>query len=279
LYVLNARDRSLIGSRLVSVGNATVDEAYERIRTVVSNDNEAGVWLWSPVYFIMPEVLLGFGFIEDVAQPNFVLEQPDGRQITYNPPSLTSSAYDRWNSGWIIGYPMQPTPLFQSNPGENFWYRYLEDSDTVYIQYNSVVATTQSGESLSSFSREIAELVESEPVERVVVDLRHNGGGNNRTYTPLLSLLRSEAVNQPGKLFVITGRFTFSAAMNFASDMEQQTEALFVGEPTGSRPNHLQDSTADDTREWIEPDIPVLLTSADFFARRDPVLEAILDYE
>jgi hypothetical protein len=89
--------------------------------------------------------------------------------------------------------------------------------------------------------------------------------------------------------------------MNFASDLEQNTEVLFVGEPTGSRPNHygdsvpftlpnsglvvnvspqyLQDSTPDDTRPWIEPDIPVELSSDDYFNGHDPALEAILSYE
>src|SRR6267143_154269 len=50
------------------------------------------------------------------------------------------------------------------------------------------------------------------------------------------SKLRSSTAK--GHLFVITGRLTFSAAMNLASRLEHETHATFVGEPTGSRPNH-----------------------------------------
>lgn len=299
VYVIDARDRALIGARLVQVGSATVEEAYEKVIPVISTDNDMGFALWAPLHYLMPEVLQAVGIIEDPTEPNFVLEQPDGELITYNPTAMSANAYMSWSQDWYVGLPADSEPLYLTNRNENFWYDYLEETQTLYIQYNMVVGNSN-GMSISRFAEEIEAFIATNDVQKVVVDLRHNGGGNNMTYGSLLALLRSEAVNQPGRLFVITGRFTFSAAMNFVSDMEQTTEALFVGEPTGSRPNHygdsvpftlpnsrvvvnvapqyLQDSTPDDTRPWVEPDIPVVLSSADFFAQRDPVLEAILSY-
>ena len=44
---------------------------------------------------------------------------------------------------------------------------------------------------------------------------------------------------QPGKLFVIVGRTTFSAAMCGATQIERYTKAIMVGEPTGSSPNFI----------------------------------------
>ena len=49
-------------------------------------------------------------------------------------------------------------------------------------------------------------------------------------------------VNQPGKLFTIIGRQTFSAAMNCVNRMKLNTDTLFVGEPTGSSPNMYGDN-------------------------------------
>ena len=40
----------------------------------------------------------------------------------------------------------------------------------------------------------------------------------------------------PGGLFVIIGRRTFSAAQNFSTYLDFHTNAIFVGEPTGSCP-------------------------------------------
>jgi hypothetical protein len=99
------------------------------------------------------------------------------------------------------------------------------------------------------------------------------------------------------RIFVIAGRNTYSAGQNFVNEVERSTDAVFVGEPTGSRPNMIgenttvvlpysgvtasissrmfQDSHAQDDRIWIAPHVPVVLTSADYFANRDPVLEAV----
>jgi hypothetical protein len=53
-------------------------------------------------------------------------------------------------------------------------------------------------------------------------------------------LIRCDTINQWGKLFVVIGRRTFSAAMNLAVDLERHTRALFVGEPTGGAPQPLR---------------------------------------
>ena len=102
------------------------------------------------------------------------------------------------------------------------------------------------------------------------------------------------------RLILLVGRNTYSAAQNFINDVERMTSALFVGEPSSSRPNfvgedteillpysglagsigsrYFQDSDPLDVRIWIPPDIPVSLSSADYFGNRDPVLAAALRY-
>jgi tetratricopeptide (TPR) repeat protein len=82
--------------------------------------------------------------------------------------------------------------------------------------------------------------------------------------------------------------------------MEKYTNAIFVGEPTGARPNHYgdaarivlphsgltvrastlwwQDVDPRDTRPWTPPQISAALTSADYRAARDPALRAALTY-
>jgi hypothetical protein len=115
---------------------------------------------------------------------------------------------------------------------------------------------------------------------------------------PLLeALIRHDRINRPGGLFVIIGRGTFSAAQNTVNLLEAYTRATFVGEPTGSRPNFVGESTfivmpysklrvycssrywqhvvSTDRREWVPPQIAAELSSADFAANRDPCLEAI----
>jgi len=141
--------------------------------------------------------------------------------------------------------------------------------------------------------------IEDHPVDQVVVDLRHNFGGNNGLNLALIHMLiRCTKTRDPGTLFAIVGRQTFSAAMMFSVDLEKHTHVIFVGEPTGSSPNHYGDSrklqlpntgitvrvstlywqysNPHDERPWIEPTMPAPVSSQDFLSGRDPALEAIL---
>jgi hypothetical protein len=129
--------------------------------------------------------------------------------------------------------------------------------------------------------------------------MRWNNGGNTFLSQPLLhGLIANKKINQRGKLFVIIGRRTFSAAQNTATFIERHTKATFVGEPTGSSPNFIgeetpfilpynkvlvnvsdlywQSSWPMDYRTWIAPQIYAPPTFALYRVNRDPALEAIL---
>ena len=133
----------------------------------------------------------------------------------------------------------------------------------------------------------------------MVVDVRLNPGGDNHTYAPLLAVLRSKAVNRPGRLVVLISRSTFSAAENFITDLERRTRAVFVGETSGGSPNLYGDVTGVElpaaglnvdiaTRYWQKSFArrharrdraqarPCALSSTAFFRGGDPVLAAAL---
>jgi hypothetical protein len=302
LYVVSAEEpyAGLAGSRVVQIGRLSVEEAYAAVAPLVPHDNDMTVALLAPVYLNVPEVLLALGIIDEAAKPGFVLEQPDGTRTTLDVAPISSEPYRDWLSTHLVlaGMPGAPEPLWLSRKNEEFfWYTHLEDSNTLYIQYNLVMDATQSGQTIEAFAKEVDAFATEHAVDRTIVDVRHNLGGGN--FAPLAQVLADNpGVNQAGRLYVLTGRQTFSAAMQFLVELEKTTDAVLVGEPTGGSPNfysqqntsvlwnsatqvlismhYSQNSTADDTRAWIEPDIPVAFTSADYFGGRDPVLEAAL---
>ena len=53
--------------------------------------------------------------------------------------------------------------------------------------------------------------------------------------------LRTERLNQRGRLFVLIGTDTFSAAMSNAAQFRTTTNATLVGQPIGERPNSYQE--------------------------------------
>ncbi|MEM7454115.1 MAG: peptidase S41, partial [Planctomycetota bacterium] len=105
-------------------------------------------------------------------------------------------------------------------------------------------------------------------------------------------------LNEHGRLFVIVGRGTFSSGLWAAYDMKK-TNAVFVGEPTGGKPNHLGEVKSVQlpssgltlyysTRDWVflqdedpaalEPEVRVEFLSSDYFAGKDAALEAVFEF-
>jgi Peptidase family S41 len=294
-YVIQASDRSLVGSRVIAVAGTPIADVEARLRPLVTRDNESSLAFGLPFYLVSAEALRGLGITPSVEAAPFTVVTGAGavREVTLT--SLTAPEYQRAVpfSSFIPapqGMPRRRQPLYQRLSRGRYGITPLQRGRAVYVVYNQ---TTYPG----LIPRRLLRLARKPRVRRVVVDLRLNGGGDNTSYGPLLAALRSRAVNRPGKLVVLTSRVTFSAAGNFAADIDRSTHARFVGEPTGGAPNNYGDSqeirlpslgvsvftptqwveaVPGDPRLAVEPDVAVPLTAADYFAGRDRVLARAL---
>jgi hypothetical protein len=196
-----------------------------------------------------------------------------------------------------------PEPLWLANsPDTTFSLRYLPASHALYVQLNQV--QPNAGQSFEEYGQRLLAAVDSAPpdqrVDRMVLDLRLNRGGNGDLLRPLVRAIIQSRTDAPGRLLVLTGRSTFSAAQFLVDHLERWTSAVFVGEPTGSKGRMYGDSrrftlpnsgiTARvsiyywqmwspwDTRDATAPQVGANLSMADYRANRDPALEAALRY-
>jgi len=128
----------------------------------------------------------------------------------------------------------------------------LKADNIYYVQYNQCASReyplqgyTGKPEDLPSFTefkQKILDNINKYDFDKVVFDLRFNGGGNSQPGTELVTELATIGkINQKGKLFVIVGRKTFSSAVINAMDFKNTTQAIFVGEETEGKPNHFGD--------------------------------------
>jgi hypothetical protein len=282
----------LVGSRVTAIGGHPIDDVLRLVEPLAPRDNPSNLLAYGPLYLRVSELLTGLGVIDSSGPATFSLVDQKGatRDVTIEPISVEDDV--AWNSQQPHRLPPTDAPWL-SDQAKPLWWTYLSASRTLFVQYNSVEA------GIDSIADEILVRAKKNDVARIVVDLRHNGGGDNTTMGHFEDVLRDPAINRPGRLVVLIGRITFSAAANFATDLEQATAATFAGEAMGGSPNlygdarevalpyggqsvyiasrYWQRSTADDRRLTIEPDIPATLSSADYFAGRDPVLQAVLD--
>lgn len=297
----------LVGARVIKIGDATAEEAVARARGIVGHDNEMGVRFFAPHLLAMPEVLHALGLSRDAESAEFTVEKAGRRQTltlrASGPADLLPPDTDlTWlpKEGWVDmrDAATAPAPLWLKDPRDKFWFEYLAGPKVVYAQINQV--GNKETESLADFSRRLLAFVESNPVEKLVLDLRLNRGGNGTLLRPLeIGLIKSK-VNQPGRLFLLIGRSTWSASQFLLNRVEKYTNALFVGEPSGSKGNvygdsrritlpnsqitvrvsvyYWQDWEPWDTRLWTAPHLTAELSAADYAANRDPALSAILSY-
>jgi hypothetical protein len=190
------------------------------------------------------------------------------------------------------------SPLWRRNPDRPYWMEYVADSRMLYVSYRGVIDAPPP--SNQQFWRAVFGMADSVPVDRLVIDLRENTGGNSFYNRQVIrGIVARPALDRPDKLFVLISGKTFSAAMNLTQDLEQWTNATFLGTPTGNATLFFGDHESmplpksgievnvstlpwypadpKDHREAKAPNWYTPFSSSDYLSGRDPAIAAILD--
>ena len=235
--------RQLIGAQVLSVDGHPIDEVLAAVEPLISRDNDQQVTWLGPEVLRWTPLIHALGLTGDPGQAALTVRFPDQTTGTVAVESVAdphTSLTDPRPAGWIslpdtVGAPM---PLYLRNSDTPYWFEYLPAEDVVYFQFNGV--GDQPLEPIAAFCERLFTFIDNHQVSKLVIDLRWNGGGNTYLVQPLLHrLIGCTKINQRGCLYVIIGRGTFSAAQNTATAIERETNAIFVGEPSGSRPNFI----------------------------------------
>jgi len=308
LYVRAADEEhaDIVGARVLYISGVPVDAAYQSVRNIIGRDNEMDAKYFAAQLLAIPEILYGLNLSSDPEKATFVVQAGRQQKIVRLAPAgpaelIPPDTDTTWmpRSGWVDARDTarSPTPLWLKDPLNKYWFEYLKDSKTVYVQLNQV--GNKDDETLEAFCKRLFAFVDSNPAERFVLDLRLNRGGNGALNRPLLLGIIRSKVDQRGKLFTIVGRSTWSAAQFLVNDLERFTNTIFVGEPTGGKINSYGDSRKitlpnsgitvrvsslwwqqdeRDARQWTAPDIAANLTFDAYRNNIDPAMKAILNY-
>lgn len=290
-----AAHAELPGSKVVAIDGRATAEAVAALTPLISRDNPLWILRMLPAYLRCPGYLAAAGLATDPAAPlRLTLAGGARREVTLSAERPDSSA--RWVAA--DRDTRAPLPLTRRLPGP-YAFADLDDS-TVFARIQAIV-NEPGRETLAEFAARLFAHIDSLRSPRLVIDLRGNGGGNGYLNQPIVhGILARPALDRTGQLFAIVDRGTFSAAAMLACDLERETHALFVGEPTGSAPDSPGDpahvklpgsglvarvssvlwngSDPRDPRAYIAPDLPAVPAFADWLAHRDPALAAIAAY-
>jgi hypothetical protein len=293
LYVVAAKGAALplLGGRVTEIGGRKIDALLRDFAGVQASGNRAWPANWTPVGMAVPGFLIGLGAAPGLdADTRYEVAFADGRRVIAN---VRASADGHEG---LTDLSRKPRPLKPFGDGAENYAAEIEDGRALAIVIGAM--EDEPKKTMRAFSMEAIMAVNRTKADRLIIDLRDNGGGNNMLAEPLRRTIVKSRFNRLGALYVLIAPQTFSAAQNFATRLERETEAIFVGEPTGGAPNHFgdakfatapqsgipyiistlrwQDSPPFDDRDWILPDLPAPPAIADFVAGKDAALAAAL---
>ena len=283
--------KEFLKAKVLRIGTAEINRLESKIPSLIPCDNHATRQQFIDYQFNTYEFLVALG-CKTKGDSITISVELDGQQKELE---LEAKPFKEiQNTNWAFA---QNGPNFGPRDRMDFWNNYLKDSKTLYFKYNRC----QNPKGFQKLVAGTTGFVAQNEVNKFVVDLRDNSGGNSEVFKPLLSYLESSPkFNGRKNLFLIVGRTTFSSAMLNAIQLKKQTDVTIIGESTSGKPNHFGDiksfrlpktnveifySTkqfrmlANANPNTLVPDLEIPLKSSDWFEGKDSFLNAIIHYE
>ncbi len=294
IFVLNTTPeyRDLLEARITAVEGKPILDVMNLIATIVPHENAAQVKVKGLIYLSSPEILHGLGITPRADSIKLTAARPDGREVAVELKPIEMSQ----RPAWITAPPNDAdAPLYRRNQRLFYWFEYLPAGRTLYLKYNS--CREMPGKPFADFARQAFAAFDERGAEKLIVDVRNNGGGDSSIFRPVLDeITKRPALRTKGRVIVIVGRQTFSSAILNALELRKEAGAVIAGEPTGGKPNHFGEvqsftlphsgltvsysiqyfKEVEGDPDSIEPDILAEPTFADYKAGRDAVLDRLL---
>jgi hypothetical protein len=283
-----------IGTHVVSIGSMTPQQAEAAAAPYIAYENETGLHQRSPQFMRLAELLHHLKLDNPDGSVNLTLAKPGAEPFTL----AVRPSFGKITLVTAFDALSIPTPLYRKNPDSFYWYEYLPESQTLYIQYNQCENDPKL--SFADFTRQMFAAVDSQSVQRTVLDIQSNGGGDSRVIHPLESALKARPkLSGHGRLYVLMGPATFSSGLYAAVDFRDDLHAILVGEPLGENldtygevksfklPNSGLEIffstkffrfTKGTGSAPLAPDVLVTRSLEDYLAGRDPVLDAAIHH-
>ncbi|MBN1064723.1 S41 family peptidase [Clostridium botulinum] len=280
------------GKKLVSINGYSINELKEKLEPFISKDNEAISKNQFSVLLKCVEVLKLSGIVKE-DNATFTFEGSSNADVMIKPVTMeeymnitTLSSDEEFKNRF---------PISKQNSNDNYWFKYIEEENTMYVKYNSCMEMKEY--SFSNFTKDVFNVIDTKNATKLVVDLRDNGGGNSRVFETFLDEIKKrENINKEGNLYAIIGRRTFSSAVLNAMSLRNETNATLIGEPTGGKPNHFGEvktihlsnvnidvnyssnyfKTSDEDTDSIYPDVEINLKAESFFNGQDDFFDYVI---
>ena len=243
LYVIKAKKgfEQFLGKKVVSICDKSIDELIETLDYYKSG-NKSWIENLSPYFLASPDFFeaANLSSTSDSVKYEFIDTEDSFSRYFY--PIENGDQSDEFSS-WRDLSPVStiktdtvdwkhllnglPLPRYLSYLNDEYHVAYIDTLSTMYIQIN----TSNNSE---GFNQSIKNCFDSNVVQHLIIDLRFNSGGD---YTKLASFSKTIPEKINGKIYIITGKATFSAGICVAARLKyfSKDRAEIIGQNSGDR--------------------------------------------
>ena len=248
-FVVRTRqvDADLLGARLLAID----DLPMQRLREL-AHSLTGGLPAWrdrnTPLFLESPQQLhaLGASTASDGARYRFesaggaiierrlLAEPPDAQRPRADTQRLLLPEVGTGVSDWVGLLPLAQAPWSLRDAEKRFRWRHDAELNALVVDLR--LTTNTQTQKIADFIGAVNIALQELKPRNLVLDLRQNGGGD---LTRARDFAQSLPAAVPGRLFVLTSPWTFSAAISTAAYLKQAapTRVSIVGEAVGDRPH------------------------------------------
>ncbi|MBU5227173.1 hypothetical protein KQI36_11025 [Clostridium senegalense] len=226
-------NEDILGKKLIAVNGIPLNKVLEKVNTLVSYENNQ--WAKATNFFVITYYpVLKFLNITDEEKCDFTFEDNNGKNVTKNlNVVLYKDLYDKNSRIKLLSEEVRQKLIKNQKPegqDDAYWFKFVEKDKIFYFQYNQCLDSN-----FDTFLESLIKEINSneENMDKFVVDLRKNTGGDSRFMSRIITALNRDTKIKDKKVFALIGKETFSSGCMAATDLKFQLNAKLVGEETG----------------------------------------------
>ena len=224
---------ALLGGTLTHINGHPIGEIKPAIADIAQYvENQQSLTQRIVQYARYADILRALAFIEKTDTTNFVISL-NGESTTV---SLNANESIPDLSTFV---PLTPViNRVKQSDIDGLWFGDAHDHQTIYIKF----VHYPSYEQMESFGSELLNHINRYQSQRLIIDMRGNGGGDLFVGLGLAYVLNlADSVDWLNGVYTLIDNDTFSAATINATQYRQLLNARIIGQTSGSNPTGFQD--------------------------------------
>lgn len=294
--MISRKHEDLLYTRLCAINGIPVEELTERIGSIAFYENEHALISQmgcSSMGYLTYAFALEAAGISELGDTAATYTLMDAQGATYdiklNPGRLSTMILSGTSLHEVYSVP------FTDYDSEIYWYTTELAESTLYVRLNAFALEEE--DTYADFARQLTLVGNStEYFEKIIVDLRFNGGGIQAE--GWIAIINALSRMECGAFYVLYNRDSYSCSMLFGSELEYlKPDVIFAGTPAGQSPGffygghsepmpnsgtlfryttHYAQSFPANEENAVIPDLWIEPTIEDYILCRDTVLEYVL---